>query len=277
MKLRGNSPVAGARVAHQVEGPRDGPALLLLQGQANSHVWWQHVRPLLTERFLTVTFDYRGTGRTARLQAATGSEDETLWSTQLFADDAAAVLSALGIGSAFVYGTSMGGRIAQELAIARPELVRALVLACTTPGGPVATERDREVRLALSSPDRAARLRTTADLFYTPDWIAAHGGYDAVPTYLFGDPTMTRRDANRHLRVSARHDAADRLQQIDAPTLILHGAEDRFAPVANATVLHERIRGSRLHVHATGRHGFFDEFAVETTDLVTKFFVPPQT
>lgn len=134
MKLRGTSPVAEARVAHQVEGPRDAPALLLLQGQANSHDWWQHVRPLLTERFFTITFDYRGTGDTARLQAATGKEDETLWSTALFAEDAAAVLAALDVESAFVYGTSMGGRIAQELAIGRPALVRALVLACTTPG-----------------------------------------------------------------------------------------------------------------------------------------------
>lgn len=273
MRLRGTSPVDGGRLAHQVEGPRDAPALLLLQGQANSHEWWQHVRPLLTDRFLTITFDYRGTGETARRQAASGAEDQAVWSTALFADDAAAVLSALGIGSAFVYGTSMGGRIAQELAIAQPELVRAMALACTTPGGSLATERDREVRLALANPDRAARLRTTADLFYTPDWVAAHGGYDGVPTYLFGDPDISRRDANRHLRVSAKHDAADRLELIDASTLIMHGAQDRFAPVANAHVLHEHIRGSRLEIYDPGRHGFFDEFATEVTDLVAQFFL----
>lgn len=271
MRLRGTSPVVGTRVAHQVEGPRDAPPLLLLQGQANAHEWWQHVRPLLAERFLTISFDYRGTGETARRQA-TGAGDETVWTTQSFAEDAAAVLAALGIGSAFVYGTSMGGRIAQELAIARPELVRALVLACTTPGGFLATERDREVRMALADPDRDARLRTTVDLFYTPEWVAAHGGYQRVPTYLFGDPTMSRRDANRHLRVSGKHDAASRLGQIDTATLILHGAEDRFAPAVNADALHDRIRGSRLRVFETGRHGFFDEFATETTDLVTEFF-----
>lgn len=133
------------------------------------------------------------------------------------------------------------------------------------------------MRLALSSPDRTARLRTTADLFYTAAWIAAHGGYDGVPTHLFSDPTMSRRDANRHLRVSAKHDAASRLDRIEAPTLILHGAEDRFAPVVNAEVLHERIMGSRLHVHPTGRHGFFDEFATESTGLVTDFLVPSHT
>lgn len=146
------------------------------------------------------------------------------------------------------------------------------MLACTTPGGSLATERDREVRLALATPDRAARLRTTSDLFYTPEWIAAHGGYDGVPTYLFGDPTMSRRDANRRLRVSGNHDAAARLSLITAPTLILHGAQDHFAPIANATVLHEQIRGSRLRVFEAGRHGFFDEFATEATALVADFF-----
>lgn len=277
MKLRGTSPVSGARVAHQVEGPRDAPPLLLLQGQANSHTWWQHVRPLLTERFLTITFDYRGTGDTARRQALSGVKDETEWSTRLFADDAAAVLTALGVDRAHVYGTSMGGRIGQELAINHPGLVGGLVLACTTPGGSLATERDRDVRLALSDPDRAVRLRTTVDLFYTPAWVEAHGGYDGVPTYLFSDPIMSRRDANRHLRVSAGHDAADRLELIETPTLILHGAQDRFAPVINATVLHEQIRGSELYICETGRHGFFDEFAAGTTDLVTRFLTPPRS
>jgi len=228
---------------------------------------------LLTDRFLTITFDYRGTGDTARMQAATGTEDETSWSTQSFADDAAAVLSALGVESAFIYGTSMGGRIAQELAIAHPDLVRALVLGCTTPGGSLATERGQDVRRALADRDYDARLSTTVDLFYTPDWVAGQGGYRSVPRHLFGDLTMSSRDANRHLRVSGKHDAASRLGLIHAPTLILHGAQDRFAPVVNATVLHEQIAGSRLRIHDPGRHGFFDEFATETSELVTEFLL----
>lgn len=276
MKVRGSSPVAGARVAHQVEGPRDASALLLLQGQANSHVWWQRVRPWLTEQFLTITFDYRGTGDTARLQAATGSADDTEWSTASFADDAVAVLDALGINSAHVYGTSMGGRIAQELAIAYPTRVRRMVLACTTSGGPSATERSREVRLALASADRDVRLRTTVDLFYTPGWVAERGGYQRVPRHLFGDPAMSRRDASRHLRVSAKHDASERLSQIKTPTMILHGADDIFAPAVNAAVLHQLIPGSRLWLHPTGRHGFFDEFAAEVTSNVIDFLASCQ-
>lgn len=258
-------------MAHQVEGPRDGIPLLLLQGQANSHVWWHTVRPLLVEHFLTITFDYRGTGATAALQAESGREDESTWSTRSFAADAAAVLAALGVRDALVYGTSMGGRIAQELAIARPELVRRLVLACTTPGGRLARERSREVRLALADSDRHTRFRALVDVFYTPAWTATHGGYDRVPTHLFGDPGISRRDANRHLRMSAAHDASDRLQFIETPTLVLHGTDDVFAPVSNATVLAEHIVGSQLRIYPGGRHGFFDEFATAVTAEVASY------
>lgn len=271
MKLQGTSPVAGGRVAHQVEGQRDAPPLLLLQGQANSHRWWSVVRPLLVERFLTISFDYRGTGRTARLQAASGGADEAEWSTRLFADDAAAVLAALGIREALVYGTSMGGRIAQELAIDHPESVRRLVLACTTPGGKLAQERNRDVRRALADPKPAVRYRALVDLFYTPEWVRDQGGYDAVPTHLLGDSTMSRHDAHRHLLVSAGHDASDRLHLIAAPTLVIHGGEDVFAPVANAKLLGDRIQGSRVRVYPRGRHGFFDESAAEVTDFVSDF------
>lgn len=269
MKVHGTSPVSGGRVAFQIDGPRHGPALLLLPGQANSHRWWVHVRPLFTGRFFTVTFDYRGTGETAAL-----GNDNTrgpAWSIRLFADDAAAVLRSLGIREALVYGTSMGGRVAQELALAHPDAVRRLVLACTSPGGAVAHERDDAVKRSLVDPDPVRRRRAIVDLFYTPSWVRAYGGYDQVPGYLFGDPTMSREAAHRHLQASAAHDASGRLPSIQAPTLILHGDADLMAPVANAAVLGAGIPHNRVEVVAGGRHGFFDEFAERVTSTVTAF------
>lgn len=248
---------------HQVEGLRDAPPLLLLQGQANSHDWWSGVRPLLTDRFLTITFDYRGTGDTAYGQQQSEQDDEITWTTKLFARDAAAVLGALGLRSAMVYGTSMGGRIAQELAIARPDLVRALVLACTTPGGDLAHEHGRDVRLKLADPDPRRRLHAIFDLFYTPDWVAAHGGYERAPRHVLGDPTMTRDAARRHRLLSAGHDAGERLREITSPTLIIHARDDQMAPVDNAAIIHDLIPDSRLQLF-DGRHAFFDEFPAVT-------------
>ena len=147
------------------------------------------------------------------------------------------MLAALGVERALVYGTSMGGRVAQELAINHPHLVERLVLCCTSPGGALARERSHEVRKALADPDAARRRRSMVDLFYTPEWVAAQG---RVRPRL-GDRTMTPSDANRHLRMSGQHDASDRLHLIEAPTLIVHGTRDTVVPHQQSRDLYDDL------------------------------------
>lgn len=248
----------GAEIAVLVDGPDDAPAVLLLQGQSNSHHWWDTVRPDVATTFRTISFDYRGTGRTR--------SDLGPWSTSLFAQDAAHVLDALEMASAHVYGTSMGGRVAQMLAIEHPHVVDRLVVACTSPGGAIAAERSQEVRRRLADPDPHARREAMVDLFYTPEWSRTH----TVST-LFGDPTMSARAQQLHLRVSAGHDASERLHEVAAPTLVLHGSDDQMAPVANATAIAERIPDALVEVTPGGRHGFFDEYRASVTPRVVAF------
>lgn len=248
----------GAELACRVAGPVTAPVLLLLQGQANSHRWWDTVEPVLSQTFRTVRFDYRGTGQSRSEYGA--------WSTSSFADDAAQVLDALEIPSAHVYGTSMGGRIAQMLAIGHPHLVDRLVLACTSPGGAIAAERSNDVRRRLADPDPQARRRALVELFYTPDWARVHAS-----STLFGDSTMTAKAQQLHLRVSARHDASQRLAEIVAPTLVLHGGDDLMSPVENAHAIAGRIPGSAVEITDRGRHGFFDEFSDVVTPRVVAF------
>lgn len=256
----------GARLRFQLDGDRGNPVLLLLQGQTNSHRWWRRLRGDFGDRFLTVTFDYRGSGATAVPEP--GSAQDVEWSVELFADDAAAVLRALGRTRAAVYGTSMGGRIAQHLAIRHPDLVDRLVLACTTAGGELATPRSVEVQRSLVEQDKVARRRAVFDLFYRPTWIAAQGGYDHAPTDLLGDPTMPTWAARRHFLVSAKHSSGAYLADISAPVLVLHGTDDRFTPVIDAEVLADRLPRARLEVVTGGRHGFFDEFRDTVVPLV---------
>jgi pimeloyl-ACP methyl ester carboxylesterase len=173
-----------------------------------------------------------------------------------------AVLDLVGVGAAHVYGTSMGGRIAQMLP---PERIRRLVLACTTPGGPHARERGLQVRRLLAQPDRQARRQALLDLMYTPDWPHRER------SSLLGDPTMTADAQRRHLRASAGHDAYDRLPLITAPTLILHGSDDLMAPVENAQLIAERIPNAQVRITERGRHGFFDEFSESVTRDVLDF------
>jgi pimeloyl-ACP methyl ester carboxylesterase len=239
----------------QVRG--SGRDLLLLQGQANSDRWWRGLRERFEDRHRTITLDWRGTGGS---RGVVGD-----WSTSLLASDAVAVLDALEVDSARVYGTSMGGRVAQVLAIDAPDRVAALALACTSPGGTHAHERSADVRRRLADPDASRRRAALHDLFFTPAYPPDLGGQ------LFGDPTMSREESRAHLRISARHDAWDRLPQITAPTLVLHGTDDLMAPVLNAHLIAERIPGAEVALWDGGRHGFFLEWADEVSARVGDF------
>ncbi|WP_171170064.1 alpha/beta fold hydrolase [Streptomyces sp. I05A-00742] len=249
--------IDGTRVAHQVRGA--GTPLVLLAGQANTHRWWDAVRDDFHAARRTVTLDYRGTGDSDKPDRPYGTEE--------FADDVVAVLDHLGIERADIYGTSMGGRVAQWVAVRHPDRVRRLVLGCTSPGGPHGVERDAAVGAALARPDRAAVERTLLDLMYTPGWLAAHPGPHAV----LGDPAMPAHARRRHRVASSRHDAWDALPRIAAPTLVVHGTEDRFNPTANAPLLAGRIPGARLHLIPGARHAYFEEFRAVASPLVLDF------
>ncbi|WP_254904311.1 alpha/beta fold hydrolase [Streptomonospora nanhaiensis] len=244
-------------MAYQHEGR--GHPLVLLAGQANNHHWWDPVRADFHGAHTTITLDYRGTGGSG---APAGP-----YSTPLFADDVVAVLDHLGVERADVYGTSMGGRVAQWLAARYPGRVRRLVLGCTSPGGPHAVERDASVRRALAQPDPARAREALADLMYTPAWRAAHPG----PYTTLGDADMPPHARRAHLRASSGHDAWDALAHIGAPTLLLHGGDDRLTPPDNLALLADRIPDTRAHLLPGARHAYFEEHRAEAGGLVAAF------
>jgi pimeloyl-ACP methyl ester carboxylesterase len=247
----------GTRIAYQVQGT--GVPLVLLSGQSNSHHWWDSVRADFDAARTTITLDYRGTGDS--------DKPDVPYSTPGFAEDVVAVLDALDIDRADVYGTSMGGRVAQWLAARHPGRVRRLVLGCTSPGGLHGFERDRAVSTALASRDHRAARATLLDLMYTPGWLATHPG----PYGTTGDPRMPAYARGRHLTASRRHDAWDVLPDIAAPTLVVHGAADVFNPAANAPLLAERIPDARMHLIPEARHAYFEEFREVASPLVLDF------
>ncbi|MBB6036207.1 alpha/beta fold hydrolase [Phytomonospora endophytica] len=247
----------GTRIAYSLRGT--GEPLVLLAGQANDHRWWDAVRGDFHPARATLALDYRGTG-------ASGKPDSP-HSTELFADDVVAVLDELGIDRADVYGTSMGGRVAQQLAARHPGRVRALVLGCTSPGGPHGVERGMDVRRSLARPEPETVRRALLELMYTPGWLAGHPG----PHHTLGDPDMPAHSRRHHLAASNRHDAWDLLPGIGAPTLVVHGTDDLLNPVANAPLLADRIPGALLRLIPGARHAYFEEFRAEASPLVLDF------
>ena len=217
----------------------DGPPLLLISGQSSSFDGWESVVPLLAARHRVIRYNHRGVG-------ASGVGDPTGYSTRLFALDAAAVLDAAGVESAAVCGHSMGGRVAQWLAIDAPARVSRLVLVSTTGGDARGAKRDAEASALLVSGDRA-RMRP---LFFGDDFAAEH---PEVVDQFFRGP-RDRAVLRGHFAASKEHDVWDELPRIAAPTLVVHGALDRLAPVENARRLAETIPDAALHIEPQGLH-----------------------
>jgi pimeloyl-ACP methyl ester carboxylesterase len=248
----------GFELAVQVSGSGARRPLVLLPGQANSHVWWDDLRPDLDPHFQVISFDYRGTG------GSRGSVGD--WTTSLFAQDAVEVIEAFAEAPVAVYATSMGGRVAQMLALEHAHAVDRMALACTSPGGALAEERGPEVRRALAHPDPAQRRSALLTLFYTPGRLAL-----STRSNLLGDATMSAMEARAHLRASDSHDAGESLTAIVAPVLVLHGTDDAMVPVTNAHVLASRIPDATVSTYDGGRHGFFEEFSDVVTPEVLHF------
>lgn len=221
----------GVELAWTSEG--EGEPMLLIAGQATSMDGWGPTAELLSRYYRVIRFDHRGIGHSGR-------GDAERYTTRRLANDAAAVLSAAGAESAHVYGHSMGGRIGQWLAIDEPQRVRTLILAATSGGSmpDSAAEPDKAALDALVSGD----LSRLEPLFFDSEW--ARNNPEA--THTFFNSRASAWAKARHFRASREHDAWSELGAITAPTLILHGTEDRLTPLPNALLLRGHIARSVL-------------------------------
>lgn len=242
----------------------DGPPLLLIMGMSGTkHHWGAPLLDDLRRDFDTIVYDHRDAGESTK----TGQP----FTIAQLAEDAAGLLRALQLDSAYVMGISMGGMIAQELVLAEPELVRALVLGCTYCGGEGSVLASEQVmrRLAegMASGDRARAIRTGWEVNVSADFAANEEAYGRfVQTGLsHGLPVRVILEQMRAITV---HDTSERLGQIHTPTLVVHGTADELLPVQNGYMIAERIPNSRLEIFEGVGHLFFWEEPRRTAELV---------
>jgi 3-oxoadipate enol-lactonase len=231
------------------ESAGSGPAVLVILGQGMSlESGWRTIERL-SPHFRVLAFDNRDMGRSDRSPLP--------YVVAQMAGDANAVLEAAGERRAHVYGISLGGMVAQEFALRYRDRVAALVLGATTPGGPLAVPQDRQVltfytRVGAMGPEEA-------------EWAAVPYSYGTRTRRTHGDriaEDIARRlhyppDTLGYLHqvgAAATHSTLHRLSEISAPTLVVHGGQDKLQAPQNARLLADSISGAELRIWPEAGH-----------------------
>lgn len=242
-----------------------GEPILLIMGLGGSLLGWQSQIPTLSQHLRVIALDNRGSGRS--------DMPETDYSMGLFADDAAALLRALNYESAHVFGVSMGGMIAQELALHHPSMVRSLILGATSPCL-VAMPPTREAfEATVKAQDMEPRqaFETTIWSGYSEEYLAANKEdiwrRAQAETAYASPPEFWRRQYD----AVVKHDTRDRLDAIAAPTLVIGGEDDPLVPVENSRFLADHIPQAELMLFPNARHSFNVELEEEANQAVLDF------
>lgn len=235
-----------------------GEPLLLITGWTISSAVFEPVLDAYAEHFECVTYDHRGSARSGGTPSA---------SMAALADDAAALLTELRIPRAHVYGLSMGGMVAQELALRHPDRVRGLVLGGTTPGGPFAPQLGPADVLAIARGGveegglRAPLLFSPELRRDRPEWVRA------LMRYFTAHRSSVAAIAAQTL-ASARFSTMSRLDRLRAPTLVMHGERDRLVPPAASKLLASLIPDAELALVPGAGHAYALEAPQESLGLL---------
>ncbi len=240
----------GVSIHYEVTG--SGPPVLLAMGLAAPSIGWYRQVPAFAERYRTIVFDNRGAGRSSRPRGP--------YTIRLLADDALAVLDALDVERAHLVGVSMGGMIAQEVAIERPERVGALVLASTYAAPRVEAEPPRHfvaMQQAFAAGDPLAFTDAILEATFSPEFLAEPGNREKLlGAFMAASPDgISSAGIFGQLAAAMGHDARARLDRIRAPTLVLTGTADGLIAPVCSEELTEGIAGATLCRITGGSHG----------------------
>jgi 3-oxoadipate enol-lactonase len=226
-----------------VEAHGDGPPLLLIAGLGQGSWVWRDVVPALARRRRVLVYDHRGTGL---------SPGPARSSVEELARDAESALP----GRADVVGFSMGGYVALSLALAKPELVRSLVLAGTGAGGPQRVPRPAHVREAF---EQAVGLpledfgRRTLPYTFSPGWAERNAArFEAILAARLEHPTPYETLEAHVAACYGFYGAAVEVERVEQRSLVVHGDADLIVPVENGRVLAARLPNAE-YVELPGR------------------------
>ena len=244
----------------------EGYPLLLISGLGFGRWSWFKQVPALSERFRAISFDLRNVGH---LDTENGA-----YSVTNLAAHAAGLLDHLEVERAHVVGTSLGGFVAQELALCRPDLVDRLVLISTSYGDSGSEPMSMTTlgkMLGWGATDREDAVRRGLEVAVSEDYPASRSEeFDRMVDWRIADsPPLS--EYTKQLVAGTRFDASQSVENIESPTLVLHGSEDLVVPASNAVSLAERLPDAELRVLENAGHLVFVEQAEEINQEILAF------
>lgn len=252
----------GRRLFYQRQG--SGDPLLLIQGMAGHHqIWGEELLDGLAQSFDVIVYDHRGVGESTDVAGNFGIAD--------LAADAVELLDALGVSSAHVFGISLGGAVAQQVAITYASRIRNLVLGCTWPGGTgsvLDAPGPMAMLQAMQSGDLDVIVRAGYEANLSPTYIADESHYEPFQTRSLA-VRISAQTIIRQAQAAALHDVSTALGSVHTPTLVLHGDADDMVRYSNGVLLASLIPGATLHTFHDVGHLFWWERPDDTIRLVT--------
>lgn len=255
----------GLSLYYEISGDPNATPVLLIAGLSGDHRGWGPLASILSERFRVVVFDNRDSGQSQRAREPYAIAD--------LARDASDLLEQLSIPKAHVVGLSMGGAIAQELAISHPHTVDRLALLATFDVGDArAAALFRGFAELRATMPRADYLRLTLPWLYTAREYQVPGLIERIEADALQDPLFQEPEAfHRQMEATIAFSSRERLHHISCPTLIIFGEEDIMTPLRFARELVRGIKDSRLVTLEGTGHGFHRTRLSETAALIGGF------
>ena len=258
----------GIELYYEIHGA--GQPLVLISGLGYSLWQWHKMVPFLAEHFQVLTFDNRGVGQSDKPAGP--------YTAQMLAADTAGLLDALGIEKAIIAGHSMGGFVAQAMALDFPQKVAKLILCSTNFGGPHHVPVTAEAMKVLTdvTSDALTRFKNGLAVSTAPDWSEKNPEMieEWVKWRVANPIDPAPYQAQMAIGFGLMPEAAafeNKLPRLNVPTLILFGAHDKVVPPENASLLAEKIAGSKVMIFPDAGHFFPIEIAEAASRTITDF------
>jgi len=253
--------VNGVELAYEIRGA--GIPLVMIHGAQGDQTMFDDLAADFASSFRVLTFDQRGSGLS--------DKPDIPYSMAMFADDTALLMEHVGFTNAHILGVSMGGMIAQEFALRHLSKVRALVLGCTTPGGPKAVRLEAASAYSTRPMSAEERGRALAEAAFTRGYLEQHPEIITEMIEMRRQRPLDPIALGHRMKAAFSHNTYDRLGRITCPTLVITGRNDTLISWENSRLLAEQIAGARLEILEPAGHCFWLEQPERTGAGIRRF------